>query len=140
MMHKSETVFLVSNDSNLTQQVDQILFQEFGLSTISLLKNELAKILFMEGPQFILWDGRTQTEKDENLLYWLREHLHGKPVVAILDKRIDPGNISWYQRGVNMFCYTDCDSLTDTLTFHTKAILEHHAKKQAASATNHVEV
>ena len=135
MMPATETIFLVSNDSLLTQQIDQILFEHFGINTVTLQKNEFAKILFMESPLFILWDGRSQTEKDENLLHWLREHLHGKPIVAILDTRIDPSNISWYQRGVNMFCYTECDLLMDTLSFHTKAILAHHAKKNSSSAS-----
>lgn len=135
MMPASETVFLVSNDSLMIQQIDQILFQQFGLSAITLPKNEFAKILFMDSPLFILWDGRTQSDKDENLLYWLREHLHGKPIVAILDQLIETDNITWYQRGINMFCYTNRDSLTETLAFHTKAILEHHARKQTSSAS-----
>ena len=129
MIPANDTIFFVTNDALLSEQVERILFDEFGLNTLVLHKNEFAKVVFMESPLFIIWDGRTQTDKDENLLLWLREHFHGKAIVALLDIRVDHNNVSWYQHGINIFCFAAENELKETLSFHTRAILEHQRKK-----------
>lgn len=135
MIPASDTIFFVSNDEKVSKHVERILFNEFGLNTIVLPKSELAKIFFMNSPLYIIWDGRTQTQKDKNLLTWLREHFHGKAIVALLNKRIGHSDISWYQHGITMFCYIGEKELHDALTFHTQAILEHHHKKKTIAGS-----
>lgn len=142
MMPVNESIFLVSNDELLSQTVSKILNERFRLSAMLLHKNEFAKILFMENPLFILWDGRMQTDKDDNLLLWLREHLHGKPIVAILDHKTESATQHWYQHGINMFCYSEESSFEETLIFHTQAIQEHCEKRKEThgSSLDRVEV
>ncbi|MDP8243132.1 MAG: hypothetical protein P9L94_03550 [Candidatus Hinthialibacter antarcticus] len=137
MIPNNDTVFLISSDALLSDQVERILFDEFGLNTLILHKNDFAKVLFMDSPRFIIWDGQVQSDKDENLLLWLREHFHGKAIVAILEHRDDNNNqINWYQHGITMFCFTNDNELKETLSFHTRAILEHQAKRQALESSH----
>lgn len=123
MSNASKSVFCVSQDDQLVENVKTILGEEFELAVHQLSKKDLAKLFFMAPPQFIVWDGRIHNQLDEDLLAWVRERFHGVPLIAVIENSSASNDSVWYELGITLFCCSDPDGLRSGLAHNGRAII-----------------
>ncbi len=122
-MSNSLEALLISDDTDLCNQIEQSLCTRLGLNLSWSSENDLRDTLHQEKPLVVIWDGRNLSPNWPHSINWIREHHHGRPIVALLHEHDDQVIERLNQLGVFLVLDTSSDSFFNQMLVYIFAIL-----------------
>jgi len=122
-MISSSTALIISQDESLFLDIKSKLLQDFNLQTHLFDFKVLQQPFCQSKPLFVVWDGRKPCDNWHYLLKWIREHLRGCPIIALLPESGNEIRHELRKMGINIYLDIDSFQFANDLNQHVSAIL-----------------
>lgn len=129
----SEIAILVMQDSSLADQLRGILRERFHLKSLCIGKKDIPRLIMMNKPLFMIWDGRRYSLSDLSLLQWLRDHFSGCPIFALLENHPTLSSMELHKMGISFQFFPSDANFHDDLEHHIQAVLNDLGANESAN-------
>lgn len=123
MITTTLAALLISDDNALFQRIRNSLRDRFNMQLSRYGEDQLWDSLRHDKPLVVIWDGQNPSPKWSHLIDWIREHFHGRPIIALLRENDGLMDEKLNQHGIHLILDMSSDSYIDRLLVNIFAII-----------------
>jgi hypothetical protein len=124
----SPSALLIGDDPGFSQELKVSLKTKFQIDSYHFTQDDIRSILRMTKPMVLIWDCRNLDPRWPYLVSWLRDHFHGRPIIALIDENEKDLRMQMQERGVNLILNMQADDYEDNFSELVLAILSDYEK------------
>lgn len=119
----SLSILLVTEDQEFYLRCREELWERFDIEVCRFSERDLKESLCILKPFLIIWDSRTQAVNWQHVVFWLRDHFSGRPMIAIVQGDDEELQKTLHRMGIHILLDIDSSSFLKSLQVHVFAIL-----------------
>ncbi|MBD3267387.1 hypothetical protein GF373_12025 [bacterium] len=100
--NRKKSIIYLGDDLEFVEKYKKIVRNDFGIQFISFKQDDIREALRVSFPILMILDFPAKPDPRTSIINWLRDHFHGRPIVALLDCPTDEGIQKIRHRGVNL--------------------------------------